>query len=314
MVRVLLVLLMFFIGLTAASGQERELYVSPDAPPPPVPVLVEDPILELPEVGAPGWFEAVDVGILVPHLNNHLSGAVDVGGSTRNVTVPVTELDWNMATRFEIGYRFAEGAGEVLASFRNLNARGRDWLPSYDLLGGGTLQTRLDMNVGDIDYGVRDPSLGPMWDVKWRVGARVAGVYFDSRAQGALLGQRISNNFVGAGPHAVLDLWRKIGINGLALFARTEGAVVIGGLGQSFEETQSVRGVPFLGGALRDTGIQSVPVLNLQLGVGWVPPGQERLRMVAGYQYEHWWYLGYLGESRADLRAQGVFFRCEFGY
>jgi hypothetical protein len=277
-----------------------------------VPSLVGDP-LEPPGDPAPGWFSSVDVGILVPHIKNNLSATVSVGGRSETVAVPVTELDWNMTTRIEFGYRFHEGAGEIIGSYRNLHARGRVGLPSYDVLGGGILETRLDANVGDIDYGIRDHSLGPLWDVKCRVGGRLAGS--TRREQEALLGQRVSNNFVGAGPHGVLDLWRQLGEgHGLSLFTRVEGAVLIGGIGQSYEETQSIGRVPFLGGAVRNTGIQAVPVLNFQFGLGWTPPGNDRLRMAAGYQYEHWWYLGYLGDARADLGAQGVFIRMEFGY
>jgi hypothetical protein len=56
-----------------------------------------------------------------------------------------------------------------------------------------------------------------------------------------------------------------------------------------------------------------VPTLNAQFGVGWAPPGT-RLRFSAGYQYEHWWSLGNVGDSRAELSDQGVFFRADFSF
>jgi hypothetical protein len=143
----------------------------------------------------------------------------------------------------------------------------------------------------------------------------VAGVYFDSRAQGQILEQRTSNNFVGAGPHLGLALWRNLDWHGFALFSRLEGAAVIGEVRQGFEETLAANGVPVLGGATEVTETQAVPVLRFQVGVAWTPRCDCRwLRFSAGYLIEHWWDVGQAGNSQAELGFQGVFFRSEFQF
>ena len=192
------------------------------------------------------------------------------------------------------------------------------------LLIHGRLRSRLDMNVIDLDYAHREYALGPAWDMKWRVGVRLANVFFDSRsavhfsvpAAGFSMfeDQRTSNSFFGAGPHVGLDLSRRLGTSGLAVFTRTEGALVVGRINQAFEDVFFFDDGFALGGAHSQHGTQAVPLLNVQAGLSWTPAGYSWLRLSTGYQYEHWWYLGQVGNSRAELWDQGVFFRAEYKY
>jgi hypothetical protein len=82
---------------------------------------------------------------------------------------------------------------------------------------------------------------------------------------------------------------------------------------QGFEETFFFDDGSALGAASRQTGTQTVPTLNAQAGLGWSPPGSH-LRFSVGYQFEQWWNVGRLGDSRGDLYDQGAFFRAEFCY
>src|SRR5262249_18816926 len=139
--------------------------------------------------------------------------------------------------RFEFGYRFDQGFGELLFSYRFLASDGRGTIPDFDAVGDGFARSRLSLNVFDFDYANHEPALGPKWDMLWRVGVRLADVFFDDRALGGFVEQRTTNQFIGAGPHAGLDLWYHFNVPGLALFTRVEGALVIGQVSQAFEET-----------------------------------------------------------------------------
>jgi hypothetical protein len=255
------------------------------------------------------------VGLVKPHVKNRLQGAVPfpLFAAVADVHLPGAELDWTVAPRFDLGYRLPEGLGEFLLSYRFLVSEGAGVISDYDFLGDGALTSRLDLNAFDLDYACSAVPLGP-WDMKWRVGARLANIYFDSRAQGGFLGQRTSNHFIGAGPHVGLDLWRHLDLAGLGLFARVEGALAIGRVRQGFEETFLFDDGSMLGNAATVCQSQAIPTLNVQLGLSWAPSTTRSLRFSTGYQYEHWWGVGRAGDSRGELWDQGVFFRGEFDF
>ncbi len=291
--------------------------LNPPPPPPPAyhgPLPDHDALLD-PPAAAPGWFGAVELDIVGPHLKNNLSGTVSFGSlGSDTVRLPNVSLDWTAAPRIELGYRFADNGGDLAFSYRFLDTQGRADVLNFDPLGDGVMRTRLDLNVFDFDYATPALSLGPRADLKARVGVRLADVYFDAHALGEVLEQRVSNQFVGAGPHAGLDLWYRIpAVPGLGLFARLEGALPIGYARQHFEEAFTFGDGTSVGSLASQGSTRVAPTVNGQLGVGWQPPGT-RLRLSAGYEYEYWWGLGRAGGSSAELFDQGAFFRAEFRY
>lgn len=278
-------------------------------------LLYGDPMLDPPDLAPPGWFVALGVDLVGPHIKNRLTAPVTVAGIiTDTVHLPSAEMGWVGSPRVELGYRFEQGFGEFLASYRSLVAETTEIFPAYDVFGDGLLRTRLNLNVVDLDYGSREFGLFPAWDMKWRVGARIASVYFDSRAAGLLLGQRTSNSFFGAGPHVGLDLWRSLPVPGMGIFARVDGSAIVGRINQSYEETILFPNGTAIGGATSQHGSQTVPVLSFQAGLGWKPWADMPLRLSAGYQFEQWWYLGQVEGSRAELTVQGIFLRGELGF
>ena len=288
-------------------------------PPPPLPptdlvsppVLAPEPWPDAPPDGPAGFVVAAELGLVVPHVKNRLTGAVPFPGfGDVTVLVPGAELNVTGAPRLELGYRMPEGFGEFLLSYRFLASDGDGAVRSFEGVGTASVRSRLDLNVFDLDYASREYSPAPHWDMKWRVGARLANVYYDSRELGVFGSQRVSNRFVGAGPHLGLDLWRHLFVPGLSLYFRGEGALAVGRTRQGYELVFGD-----IGGAASACETRAVPTLNVQLGLAWTPGGcgPSGLRFSGGYQYEHWWYLGF-GDSRAELSDQGGFFRAEFNY
>jgi hypothetical protein len=299
-------------------AQPSAAELSPLTPPPPPPVYHDplpshDTLLDVP-AAAPGWFGALEIGVLKPHVKNRLSADVSFDGmGTDTVHLPTATLEWAAAPSFELGYRLADGCGELVVSYRNLSTNANADLPNYDVLGDGVLHSRLDVNTVDFDYGGPVLTLGPRVDVGWRVGVRFADVFFDSHAVGLFMAQHTSNQFTGAGPHASLDLWYRLGVPGLGLFARLQGALPIGHIHQGYSESFAFDDGSVIGAGTSHSATQAVPTIDAQVGVGWAPPGT-RLRFVVGYEYEQWWSLGSVGSSRAELFDQGAFFRAEFGF
>ncbi len=270
-------------------------------------LLVGNPWLDGPRYNL-GWFAGVDVDVLVPHVHNELRGIVPNGDL---VMLPSASLGWTAAPRVEVGYRFGQGLGEFVVAYRFVDSNGSGVIPGFDAAGNpGALQSRFSMNVIDLDYASQENSLLPNWDMKWRVGCRLAGVFFDSEAVSPLLLQHESNDFFGAGPHASVELWRPIVESRVGFYCRFDGAGVFGNDIQHFDE--SVGGAVPMSGQTRQTQIVSTTMLNAQAGLTWTPT--DAWRFSAGYTYEHWWDATFNGNSRGDLWTQGVFFRAEWKY
>jgi hypothetical protein len=319
-------LLFFVVVLTAGRAVAQSLPPAPvpatlppfTPPPPPPPAVYQEPLpnhdglLDAP-AGSCGWFGEAGVSILKAHVKNRLSADVSFGDlGTDTVYLPGASLDWTAAPTFELGYRFADGCGELVGSYRNLTTSGRATIVDYDALGDGFLRSRLDVNTFDFDYG-NTITLGSRLDLRWRAGVRVADVFFDSHAVGQFLEQHVSNHFTGAGPHAAFDAWYRLPVPGLGLYARLDGALPVGHIHQGFSESFTFDDGSVLGSGASQGTTQVVPTLDAQLGFGWAPPGT-RLRFLVGYEFEQWWNVGHVGSSRAELFDQGVFFRAEFSF
>jgi Legionella pneumophila major outer membrane protein precursor len=275
------------------------------------PLLKCNPCLDSPAWAAPGWFCALEADLVGSHIKNHLTN--EVGADT--VHLPTAELDWTVSPRIELGYRFTEGAGELLLAYKFLVTTGTETLADFDAAGDpGNVHSRLDINAWDLDYGSREYSLWPDWDMKWRAGVRLAGLFFDSAATSPLLDQHVANYYFGAGPHVGLDLRRFLKGTGLELFSRLESAFLMGQGHQSFTEVVTPVGGAPVSGATPLSDPLVVPWLGVQAGLGWVPPGFDQLTISAGYTLEVWWDMADIAGSRGDITNQGVFFRAEIRY
>jgi hypothetical protein len=274
-----------------------------------------DPLLE--GSGPPGWFFGLELGLVVPHITNGLNALVTVPGFQPDiVAIGGAPLDWTGSPKFDLGYRFGEGLGEAVLSYRLLATDGRAILPGWDLDGSDApLKTDLQMNVVDLDYVSRDIVLGGIGDLHWRAGLRLASVHFDSRAEGFFLEQQASNNFFGAGPRVGLDLGRRLGNTQFGLYGRIDASVPIGRVHQSFNESFITQDGNIVGAATDVNETQAVPTLGIQLGLSWTPGWRGCVsRYSFGYEFEEWWSVGEAGTSHADLFSQGLFFRGEFNF
>jgi hypothetical protein len=283
------------------------------------PLLRGDALLSPPDVRR-GLFIDVEAGIVIPHIKNHLSSDVAIiPYFTDTVFVEFAPLSWTASPKIELGYRFDRGFGEFRVAYQSLISEGTARILDYDYYGDGELKSRLNVNMLDLDYAIDKfaVSCRPSWqtEAQFRLGARLASVYMDTRAQGQILGQRVSNNFLGAGPHSGVDLFQALPWQDLGLFARVQGAVAVGQTRQAFEETFISPGYFSVGGATSVRATQTVPILDVQAGLTWTPNGSKyNFAFTAGYQFQEWWYLGQTDTSNASLTAQGFFIRGEWGF
>jgi len=334
---------------TPAPTQDRPApFVLP--PPPDYTVVNEgwigSPLLDRAEAAPPGFVFNVESSVLWPHFTNQLQGghAPDFSvGAPPSGGLPITgdivrfsgnRLDATVSPRFEFGYRFPDGFGELRLSYRFMATKGSDVTvvaPPFanDNLGPAAQTGSLDVNIIDLDFAMRQFSLGPDWEMRTAVGMRYATAFLDSQVTflnpvtlvGSPFGtapftrltqtEVVGNRYFGA--HAVLEVGRRLWVPGLTLFGRLDGAGMYGRVHQTFKET-FVEPPGFT--QQRVTNGVGTPMLAGQVGFSYDIPEWNHARFLIGYQFEEWWQFG-RGDndlSFGPLYDQGIFLRAEFTF
>jgi hypothetical protein len=299
-----------------------------------------NPLLDRPEAAPSGVFFNVESSVVWPHLRNELkggfspnfsvglppSGGMPITGDV--IQFPGNTLNPNATPRFELGYRFPNGFGELRLSYRFLDTTGSDIVRVGDL-GSASQRGRLALNFFDLDFGTRQFSLGPDWEMRTAVGMRYATAFFDSQVtflnpvsvQEMPFGtgpftrlsqtEAVHNRYFGA--HGVFEVGRRLWVPGLTLFGRLEGAGMYGRVHQTFKET-FVESPGFT--QIRVTNGVGSPMLATQVGLSYDVPNWNHCRFLIGYQFEMWWQFG-RGDndlSFGTLDDQGLFLRAEFNF
>jgi hypothetical protein len=291
------------------------------------PYFERNPYLDPCCLPQPGWLFDVEAIILGTHVESNVGNtAVPIAGIA---FVPMARLDWSVSPRFEAGYRLPSGFGEIDLSFRFLKTQGAGTTPAGAAASpdaAAALTSHFDMNFGDVDYAATETSLGPNWLMKWRIGARFAGLSFDSQALepvaaaagGSVVFQRsIENDCWGIGPHAALELKSRPNPWGLGLVGRLDGGLLFGQVEQKFVQVRT-------GGASTEidyTNDEQVPMLSGFLGLEWRPNSHPTFDVQIGPTAEYWWNVGrlsdpdiYNGTSAGEMGSYGITLRLEYNY
>jgi hypothetical protein len=317
-------------------GQPVPQSAAPGATLPPVPPLPMAPVVApppapvpapavVPDAGRDGWaniglpskpeglFVDVEFDILKPSVKNQLSApAAFPNGTMTPVSVPQSSIDWTAAPRFELGYHLPDGLGDLLVGYNFLVSDGRDNQDA--LFGPASIKSRLDINQFDLDYATATYSPLPRYDLKFRLGARLAAVYLDSTATGPFEIQQASNYYVGAGPAATLDFERRFKeVPDLGLYLRLDGTALTGQARQKYRADVLASDMDAY---FEQQKTQTAEVLTIQAGFIYHPfgIGNDRLRFSGGYEYQHWWGIGKINGTDAEISAQGIFLRGEYDF
>jgi hypothetical protein len=285
------------------------------------PLLIGNALLDS-APATPGWVAALDLGIVVPHVENRLFADVTrTSGTTAFVHLPTAELGVHAMPKFELGYRWGQATGEVIFSYRFLGAFATQQFSPTDLPAfaptGAPVRSRLDLEVWDLDYASHEPLTVFDVDMKWRVGLRSLVFFSDSEAANDTLFQKIADHYWSFGPHAMVDFRHALGRTGLDLFGRLDWSIVFGRLTQQYAETVTVGGIVDSGqtNVLLDSQVTTV---GFQAGVSWTPPRYQRFHLTAGYVGEFFFYLGTTAtpdtSPTMNLTIQGGFLRAEWNY
>jgi hypothetical protein len=303
-------------------------YVLPPAGWPVLEFPKPDPLLDRPSAPQPGFFADVEANVDWLHLRTQLSGPVfnPVTKKTDTVTFAGNRLDPAVSPQVEVGCRLPDGWGTLSVGWRYLASEGHDQQPP----GPEDQNGRLDYTILDFSYTSWEFSLGPICEMHWGVGARMMFLFFDSRLQflnpasapGSPLAESFSNFDEAWGGRAFLELQRKIGPSGLAVFGRFEFTDNFARIHQTYTETVVGKsGAPpqFLELDV-PTGSVGIPMAREVIGLSYTVPGWNYTRFMLGYEHETFFQIGRLSpisglvDTRGQLDSQGLFLRAELNY
>lgn len=310
------VLLLTALAAPQALGQPSPLsYTQPPPPPPPPAGVVFEPPPGppvAPAIDGLGLYLATSLAYLKPTITGDLVNQMPLGSFAQTLSVPRVDLDWSVSPTIEAGYKLPAGDAFVF-TYRFLAAEGNGEVTNL-IFQTAQVRTRLDVQVFDFDYAFAPLEPTPRWELLTRIGVRLADVFFDSRVTDATGLRQASNDFFGAGIHGRLDLRRQIALlPGLSVFGAIDGAVLVGRSRQRFRlESDFVDFVEI--DSSRQHEQQTVPTVNLQVGVGYAPPAFPGLRFVYGYQYERLFDVGDVGPSSGEVYSHGWFMQARFDF
>ncbi len=310
-------------SVPSAPGAPSDLVRSPldplnvdSLPPtlfPQTPVLVDNLTRDKSIYGSvrddPAIFINVDFGGVLPKLTNGLQSTVTYqNGRVVNVNLPSAPLDWAFQPHLELGYRLAGEQGGFAVSWRGFSSSGSSSEPINRL--PATVNTEVSFNIGDIDY------IAPMFqpfnkfDVFFRIGARIGGIYFTTTQENNFENFSETNYMFGGGPHFAIETHKRFEkIPGFSHFASVDGTVLIGQTSQNFSATQG----PFSATSSQFV-IQSIPAVTFQTGFSYTPIRASNTKFSVGYQLEQWWNIANVNESKGQLGDNGFFLRSQVDF
>jgi len=185
-------------------------------------------LMELPHVRL-GWFADVEVTAFQPKVRGTFNSQSFLDGTFPGnpVTLGPGTMNGNLMPKFELGYRFEHGLGDLRLAYRRIDASGTDPLAGFDSGGAGTLNTSAKINIIDLDFfgslefnaesmplimtllkspfrwGLGKPTvrnrLVPPLEMRWFFGARYANFAYDTIGSGNLLFEHVHERFEGGG-------------------------------------------------------------------------------------------------------------------
>jgi hypothetical protein len=262
-------------------------------------------------------FAKAEVALVFPHLSSLLTAPVGLGenGPITTVALRNARLNATVSPLFQVGaLRFGPGYPELAITYHFLATDGTDFMPAFGEPGPALIRSRLNLQTFSLDYIRKACHIG--WDtlLSWEVGPRVQIVFFDTQAQTAASFEQARNYFFGAGLHAGCSLNKALP-SGMGLFGHFDAAM-LGGYNTAQNFVVGVHD-PLLGavsGSASHEQSQFSPSLAVQAGLSWTPTRLPCLQLRGGYQFEQWYNLGRVRNSRGDLNAQGLFLGCEVNY
>jgi hypothetical protein len=266
------------------SGPFGSGFVYEHQPPPPPPPLPGDWFTCPP----PGWFTGLEAAVTRPSARE-----TGVDGSR-------LDLDWTVAPRVLVGYRFEHG-GALLFGFRYLQS---ETTQDFSDVGGPLTSFSLEENWFDITYLSRPYEPWCNFRFQWEAGVRTAYLRIHGHEQLAPVFDDGIEDFVGAGPELGLCVSWQLGHSGVGLFGRSSVGVLFGQTRNTFQEVVDDGVNPPIASSDNQRQGQTVVDWRGEVGVSWAVPHRPWFRFDLGVQGE------VFGWDHVVYSDVGPFLRC----
>jgi hypothetical protein len=189
----------------------------------------------------------------------------------------------------------------------------------HDPIGAMVVRSGFSWFNADLIYGSLPIQAGSRWNLQLEAGGRVGVFFSDDVGEGWFFKQRVSNSFTGYGPvgainvHYLLDPHISETATRTSLYFRGEGGVLLGQSRQTLtEELHSPDGIFYH--QQRQTKSQTVETIGAEFGILRRAGENSRSQFRFGYQFDQFWNLNRLNNSRLNLTAHGIFLRWELRF
>jgi Legionella pneumophila major outer membrane protein precursor len=300
----------------SVPGQPPAVGIGIGLPPPvipPGPLFIQGQPPRQPQIEDGTPFIGLQVDGVVPVITDHLQITFPRNDGTAITVQPAANsLTWTISPKVELGWHLPECGGDFVLSYRYIATDGTGLIANP--AGDFNIKSELNVNLFDLDYVSPPDEFAPGWDVRYRLGARVAAAFYETTASGATRIDQASNNFIGVGPHGGLEFRWVTPLTAFSLFARADGTILVGQVTQKYYETIDQDPNSPMSGNIKINRTNSVPTFSASTGLNYTPPAAKFLHFAIGYQWERWWRLGDVNGANLDLTTNSVFLRGEFDF
>jgi len=253
----------------APSGPFGSGFVYP-APPPGPPPLPDYDWLGGPPPG--GWFFGLEGDIGGTRAQDTTGG-----GSGNHVN-----LDWTVAPRVTVGYRFDFG-GAFLISYRFLQT-GTD----FDFSGTGGPAGHLGLEENWLDFSYLTRAWGPWCNLRLQgeAGIRLGFLSSHAHMDDGITVEDDTDDYAGAGPHLGLRVSWGLGHSTWALFGKADASVLFGTTRFGTQQLVNDQINPPTFSSSSQSQSQTVWDFRGEVGVSWVHPHRPWMRLDFGVQSE----------------------------
>lgn|GEM_PF-6874865 len=220
---------------------------------------------------------------------------------------PTTALEWVVSPTFDFGYRLPGKQGEFALTYQFLVSQGSGTGSYYGL--NSQVNSRITQNEVDLLYRSFPTALGPRFEFRYEIGAKLGFFFYDSLAANAYGQGHATNYFYGGGPRFRMDGDFALTRNRRWFFTNgVEISALMGQIQQSFSNSVVIPGqTPYVFAVSAPLGTTTLPVFKYQTGVRWTPAFTEGLSLMAGFELNQYWQLGNQAQSTGRLQNLGLF-------
>jgi len=186
--------------------------------------------------------------------------------------------------------------------------------------------------TAELDFGATDIELGNSLKIGKNLGLRLfGGVHFSDINQKMAVNYdgrdfnnsnlNIDNSFTGFGPRIGSEIKLNLN-NGLSLFAKGAGSLLLGELDTEYQETDN-NDADVVAQISTEQNSHLVPGMELSFGLSYSPPmgNSTNLNLSLGYEYQHWFNVansirfvdsdspGVFTQNSEDLSLKGLFMK-----